>query len=232
VLLVSDDDGAHWKERPLPFTSDDRGVYIAAVDPKSAARIYVRTSGVDASHLLVSDDGGKALREVIRGGPMQGFALADDGATIYVGGPKDGLLRASASDLRFEKRTPTPIQCLTSVGATLWACAPMTAGFVLGASDDHGATFAPKLTLAGMRGPLQCTAPSAMDQCTADWTALRALVGGGRPASAASAAPAAPPGKPTACGCAIPTSSQENRAVLAAFFLAALGVVRRRRRAS
>jgi photosystem II stability/assembly factor-like uncharacterized protein len=236
ALLVSDDDGAHWKEHPVPYTPEDRGVYIAAVDPKSAARVYLRTSRVDASRVLVSDDSGKTLREIARGGPMQGFALADEGATLYVGGPKDGLLRALASDDRFEKRSPTPVQCLTSIGAALWACAPTRAGYVLGVSTDDGATFAPKLTLAGMRGPLACAAPSALDLCKDDWASLRSLVGSGEPSDAAATqtaqshpSPATSP-KRAACGCAIPTAPSAAPPALTLLFSAILALAGRRRR--
>jgi len=234
TLLVSDDDGAHWKEHAVPFTPEDRGVYIAAVDPKNAGRVYLRTSSVDASHVLVSDDGGRSVREIVRGGPMQGFALLDDGATIYTGGPKDGLLRAVSSDDQFEKRSSTPVQCLTSIGTALWACAPTRAGYVLGVSLDQGATFAAKLTLAGMRGPLQCASPSALDQCKDDWSALRALVGVGATSDASVVPPLSPmpsaqsTGRPGGCRCSLPMGAPPARGAMAAGFLFALALVCRR----
>ena len=175
VVLASDDDGAHWKEHHVALIAGEHGIYVAAVDPKNAARLYLRSAGVDTSRLLVSDDGALTVREIARGALFQGFALADDGATIFAG-DKNGLQRAASKDDRFDHVSTASIQCLTSIGATLWACVPTTTGYVLGASGDHGATFASKLKLDGMRGPLRCTAPSAMDICAADWSALQSLI--------------------------------------------------------
>ena len=193
----------------IPLETADRGVYIAAVDPKRADRIYFRTRGVHASRVVVTDDGGKTTRAAFEGvGPLLGFALADDGATIYAGGPKDGLVVASgavpAKEIQFTKRSPQSIQCLTAVGATLWACTPASSGFVLGASSDGGATFTSKLTLPGMRGPLKCLAPA---DCKAEWASFRELVGANDAKDAGPrkpSPPSPPPPESRACGCATP----------------------------
>jgi photosystem II stability/assembly factor-like uncharacterized protein len=175
VLLVSTDGGAHWKELEIKLIAQEHGAYIAAVDTQNPSRIYVRTASTDTSRLLVSNDAGASFHEIAHGGLLRGFALADDGATIFAG-DNSGLSRASTKDDHFDRVSSTPIQCLTSIGTSLWACAPTSVGYVLGASTDHGATFAPKLTLAGMRGELQCTAPSSLDVCAADWSALQSLI--------------------------------------------------------
>ena len=86
----------------------------------------------------------------------------------------------------------------------------------------------PKLTLAGMRGPLQCAAPSALDQCKDDWTALRALVGAGAPSDASVVTPLAstpsaqPAARPGGCRCSLPMGAPPARGAMAAGFLAAL----------
>jgi MYXO-CTERM domain-containing protein len=236
VLLVSDDGGAHFQEHAVPFGTDERGVYIAAVDPHDAARVYLRTTGVDAGRLLVTTDAGKTFRAAMKGGPLQGFALADDGASLFVGGPRDGLLRATAAAEGFEKRSTLGVQCLASVGPTLWACAPSTAGYVLGASSDGGGSFTPKLTLSGMRGPAKCSSGAGVaDVCAADWTQLRALVSPRLPdpvAPDASPPATAEPAKGRACGCATPGSSAESPLSLAlAAALVALVLHRRREEA-
>ena len=205
VLLVSDDDGAHFVERAVPFATGDRGVYVAAVAPDRADRVYARTSSPDASRLRVSDDAGKSWSLAFDGGPLLGFALSADGTQVYAGGPRDGLRAAAASDLRFAARSKLPVQCLTSVGSTLWACAPTSAGFVLGSSTTGGSSFTPRLTLAGMRGPLRCPGASAMDACGEDWNALARLVGNDSVDDAASPALVPPPpARRSACGCATP----------------------------
>ena len=120
------------------------------------------------NRLAVSTDAGKTSRVLYSDAALQGFALADDGATVYVGAAKGGLARASTKDYRFEKRWAKGVQCLASLGSALWACTPTSSGFVVGASGDQGETFAPKLTLAGMRGcsRRQCAGPSAVAECT------------------------------------------------------------------
>ncbi len=241
LLLVSDDDGAHFRELPVPFEPTDRGIYIAAVDPKNAARVYLRTTGVDSGRLLVSEDAGKSFREAQRGGPIPAFALADEGATVYVGGPKDGLLRYAAGVVgSAEKQSSMAVQCLASIGPTLWACAPVGAGFVLGSSTDGGRSFAPKLTLAGMRGPLRCAdGASVASTCAADWAAIEALVNprldprsdGGKVGGAV--APAGPAAK-SSCGCTTVGAPAEPGARFAlGSLIAALAVlVLHRRRAT
>jgi photosystem II stability/assembly factor-like uncharacterized protein len=45
ALFVSTDDGQSWSERPVPFDArNEQGLYIAAVDPVTADRVYLRTS--------------------------------------------------------------------------------------------------------------------------------------------------------------------------------------------
>jgi photosystem II stability/assembly factor-like uncharacterized protein len=194
ALLVSSDDGRHFVEESVPLDERDRGVYIGAVDPARAERVYLRTSGDAGSRLLVTDDAGGSLREVFRGGPLLGFALGEDGGAVYAGGPNEGLLAASSRELAFAPRSPGSVQCLTWAGGRLWECAPIGSGFLVGASVD-GASFSAKVSLKTIRGPLQCAAPSAIDGCDADWKAFRALVGQGAPA---------PPARARSCGCSLP----------------------------
>ncbi len=233
--------GRHWVEHSFDFSPSDRGVYIAGVDPHDANLLYVRTSGPEINRLTVSLDAGKTSRIIYRDAALQGFALADDGASVYVGAAKGGLARAARGDYRFEKAWTGGVQCLASIGGALWACTPTTSGFVLGASIDRGETFAPKLTLAGMRGPLSCTGTSAVAECGADWASFRALVGfdAARDASVASDAGAipAPPRRGIAtCGCGGPghrVARPGRDALSVAVALCLLGARRRitRRRA-
>jgi photosystem II stability/assembly factor-like uncharacterized protein len=218
ALLVSNDDGHRWAERRVDFVPSDRGVFIAAVDPHDANLVYVRTSGPEANRLTVTTDAGKTSRVLYSDAALQGFALGDDGASVYVGSAKGGLARAArpaAGEYRFEKRWPKGVQCLTAIGSALWACTPTTTGFVLGASSDEGKTFGPKLTLAGMRGPIRCAAVGAGDasvtseaQCAPEWASLRTLIefDAGSP-NAAPLADAGAGGRSSerhACGCEAP----------------------------
>lgn len=232
VLLVSDDDGAHWKEHEIKLISPERGVYIAAVDPKNASRIYVRTASTETGRVLVSDDAGVSFRQIASGGLFQGFALADEGATIFAG-DQFGLLRGAAGDDRFHRMSGSPVQCLTQIGATLWECLPTRIGYVLGASNDRGATFSSKLAFDGMRGELQCAAPNSLAVCAEDWSALQALVHP-TPIVDASVAPVAssvPQTKHSIFSCSSSSRNSENMRQIEAFFaiIGALAMARRSR---
>ena len=97
VLLRSDDRGKTFTELPLPIDDENDEVpYIAAVDPKNADVLYVRTdvwqydelSGIAtaADALLYSSDGGQTFTELWRtGGKLFGFALSPDGKQLLLG---------------------------------------------------------------------------------------------------------------------------------------------------
>ncbi|MEO8800383.1 MAG: sialidase family protein [Polyangiaceae bacterium] len=190
AIFRSNDDGAHFEKHALALTGEERGLYIAAVAPKDANRIYLRTGGALEGRLLVSSDGGKTTKEVLRSDALRAFALSPDGTTLWTGGARDGLQRAATTDFHFEKTSATPLECLAAVGDRLWACTPAVIGSVLAVSTDRGASFTPRLTLDGMRGPLQCAGPSAMDECAADWSALRSVIAP-RPPSMPTSTPSA-----------------------------------------
>jgi photosystem II stability/assembly factor-like uncharacterized protein len=249
ALLVSSDDGHRWTERRVDFVPSDRGVFIAAVDPHDADLVYVRTSGPEANRLTVTTDAGKTSRLLYSDAALQGFALGDDGANVYVGSAKGGLARAARTvggEYLFEKRWPKGVQCLTSIGSALWACTPTSTGFVLGASSDRGETFGPKLTLAGMRGPIRCVAGSgdasatSEAQCAPEWASLRTLIefDAGSPSAAppadAGAGVAVRPSDRRACGCETPgafsASGQTELAPLVAGLALGAGLIRRRAR--
>ncbi|WP_198104559.1 hypothetical protein, partial [Clostridioides difficile] len=69
------------------------------------------------------------------------------------------------------------VQCLRTSGTTVYACSNEVSGFILGASDDDGATFTPKLHLATIRGAIACAASAPAAACAADWPALRDSLG-------------------------------------------------------
>jgi hypothetical protein len=120
-----------WAERPIPLdASTEFGVYIGAIDPEIADRVYLRSTG--ASRLYVTGDAGRSFQVPLTFvGPMMGLALAPDGAHVYAGGPEDGLFVAAARDgadagLAFVRASSVPVQCLATRGAELWACADGT----------------------------------------------------------------------------------------------------------
>ncbi|MEO6420917.1 MAG: MYXO-CTERM sorting domain-containing protein [Polyangiaceae bacterium] len=206
LLYVSDNDGATWTERQVPLDPmNERAPFIAAVDPTNADRVYVRTGGGStSSRLLVTDDAGMTFRAVYTGMPMLGFALSPDGSKIFLGGA-DGLFTANKTDLTFTKQSSIIVQCLATSGTTLYACSSESSGFILGASEDDGATFVPKLHLSTVRGPLACPSTTEGSACVMDWPTLRDSLGAGGSDAGDDAGPVVvPPGDSgKGCGCAI-----------------------------
>jgi photosystem II stability/assembly factor-like uncharacterized protein len=200
VLYVSTDDGSTWTLRDVPLdAATERAPFISAVDPNNADRLYVRTSGTNVSRLLVSDDAGQSFRVAYAGSLLFGFALSPDGATVYLGGPKDGLWSASSADLAFTQRSKASVQCLATSGATLYVCSNEASGFVVGASGDDGKTIAPLLHLGSIRGALACAPGTTAAVCAADWPALRDTLGSDTGGVDAGTPPA--PAASRACGC-------------------------------
>jgi hypothetical protein len=163
VLLTSKDHGKTFVEYPIALVPPENGVYIAAVDPVNADRVYVRTSSsLDMpSRLLVTDDAGKTFRTVYTAkGALKGFALSPDGKKVWIGGPSDGLRVASTTDFGFVQKSNVEVQCLKLATDGLWTCSTEKSGFVLGLSRDEGATFDAKLHFCDIRGPLACAVGS------------------------------------------------------------------------
>jgi hypothetical protein len=178
ALFVSADAAQTWSERLAPFDSPrEQGLYIAAVDPLSSERVYLRTSGGSSSRLLVTDDAGLSFHELFSGRSLLGFALAAGGSEIYVGGPEDGLWWASRDARVFEQRSSIPILCLMSLANLLYACSNEQLGFALGESSDGGRQFAPKLHLSEVRGPVACAPETSGGVCAGAWPAIAERLG-------------------------------------------------------
>jgi hypothetical protein len=194
-LLTSKNHGRTWDEMPIPLEGVERSVFIAAVDPTNAERVYLRTStaGDEPTRLLMrelaSDAGaGSAARPRLRvlhraAGALLGFALSSDGKKIYIGGPKDGLKVAEMSGgddggFVFHQRSTVQVQCLALSPDGLWACSNEQTGFIAGLSKDDGATFESRVRFCDIRGPLAC-APSSgtTKKCNAAWPPQKSTLG-------------------------------------------------------
>jgi hypothetical protein len=181
VLLVSVDGGKRWAERAAALEAKELAPFIAAVDPKHADRIYLRTSASPESptRLLVTDDAGRTYRKLLGAkGPLLGFALTEDGTRLHVGGPDDGLYAGSAGALALTETSKLKVQCLSRSAGALWACSSEGGGFIAGVSRDEGATFEPRLHLRDIAGPLTCAAGTAVArECGLDWPKLQRELG-------------------------------------------------------
>jgi hypothetical protein len=178
ALFVSFDAGAHWAERPLPMfdSSIEDSIWIAAVDPTDADRVYIRSSApllvAGKSRLFVTTDAGKSFQTILEfqipwskfmdAGDLLGFALSPDGSKVYAGSKEEGLFVAAKSDLTFRSvNSAIAVQCLATRGDELWACSNAVSGFIVGVSTDDGVHFCPKMReIANLTGPIACGAAS------------------------------------------------------------------------
>ena len=268
-LFVSKDKGTTWTEWHLPPAqfnpAAEDSVFIGAVDPTNADRVYLRSSAQQVggqSRLTVVTfaadgtptfagphvfDEGMAFLGLT--GEMLGLAVSEDGSKVYIGSVEDGLWRANASDLAFEKVSSLQVQCLAIHGAELWACSSAMSGFIAGVSTDEGKTFTSKLPLVGtLTGPIACAPDPAGPACGQQTNA--SMCGATLQSFCASFScqdPTLPPGDAGATGdasrgdasshavatsssCALAPGRGGAAAVGAAFALIGLAMQRRRRR--
>ena len=242
ALQRSMDRGQTWESFTVPGSDASTGPYLAAIDPVVPERVYLRLDG-EPGKLLVSEDGGETWDEAFVGqGRLKGFALSPDGATVLVGGDKDGVWRASSATLTFEKVSEVAVDCLAWAGANVYACASeFKEGFTIGLSTDEGATFEPIHHLPCLRGPLACDPASSVGtECPSQWPVIAATLdqascyGAGGAGGASSSSGDMPPPGPTSTasgsGCqATPAGGGMAAALGLCFAALMLRTIRRRR---
>lgn len=180
VIARSSDRGGTWDVVDIPGADALAAPFLAAVDPTDPLRIYVRLDGKDKDTLLASDDGGDTWTTIFETpGRLLGFALAPDGQSLRFGSPEDGLYAADRADLVPVKVGDLGPLCLLWTTEGLYTCADQFQDdFVVGVSQDGGASFAPLLTLDGLCGPLPCPeGTSTGDLCELTWGPTRATIG-------------------------------------------------------
>lgn len=200
-ILRSDDGGASFRVMSeIPGVS---GAFVSAVDAQNPDVLWVRASTpsdamdsgqyTDAdgpSVLMRSDDGGAHLREVARTrGPMRGFALADDGRRVFIGGPdaRDGLLRSDDGGGSFARVADAPVECLRWHEGALYVCETYRAhGVLLARSTDDGRTLTSLVNFDGIDGPPRCASSTRVGQvCPLRWPGVRAIIAPEGPLDAA-----------------------------------------------
>jgi hypothetical protein len=254
LLLTSRDRGKTWEESLFPLVGTERTIYIAAVDPTNADRVYVRTSNRIGmpTRLLVTDDAGASFRPIFEApAGLPGFAISPDGKKLFVGGPRYaantppvGLFAADTDTFTFEKRSDIAVQCLALSSDGLWACSDSLSGFIAGLSNDEGRTFDSKLGFCDIRGPMacpegtsthaQCEVGGVGDPPTAPWEIQKELLGCGTDTRDAGAGDggldggAGEGGDPGGCSCRAASASPWS--ALVAGVGALLALARRRGR--
>jgi uncharacterized membrane protein YgcG len=178
VIERSDDRGKTWTKLPIPGSNDMNLPYIAGIDPKNAAVVYVRLYGDGVDTLLVSKDAGASFTKAFTGASLLGFALSPDGATVAVGGDKDGLWTADASALAFTQVSTLDVRCLAWNDQGLFACADEgRSGFSVGLSTNGGKTFVPFMKRDNICDVLACgDKTSTAKTCPALWQVTRITI--------------------------------------------------------
>lgn len=254
VIYRSDDGGATLREMPFTPPAMLDGAYIAAVDPRDADIVYVRgtlaptdASATRGTVLLRSRDGGNTWEELARTrGAMLGFAISDDGRTLWMGGPDaaDRLQRSDDGGTTWKRISDVEVLCLRQHAGVLYVCANyLSAGYALGRSHDGGSTIEPLVRFEDVDGVFACPRGSPeTDLCAPRWATLRAqyFSDAGAPGSDASTLDAHlgdarddigsidggsddAPSAPRACGCAAPgtaTAAPSHWSILAALLVA------------
>ncbi len=169
-IFRSDDDGATL----VPLTPDlgaAEDAWLSGIDPTDANVLYVRSFvGAVSTALLRSEDGGAHFTRVASTrGMMLGFALSDDGRTVWIGSREDGLLRSDDRGRSFAPVSDLPTLCLRQHAGVLWACSDWTQRpFALGRSRDGGRTFEPVVRWEWVDGAFRCD-PSLMGPTVCGW---------------------------------------------------------------
>jgi MYXO-CTERM domain-containing protein len=143
VLLRSDDGGMTTREvaRDMAFAGG-QSAFISGVDPTNPDVVYLRSSIGLGTLLLRSDDGGRSFREITRtDDQMVGFALSDDGSTVWVASNSraEGIRRSVRGGPFTRVAATVTARCLRQHAGVLYVCADEAVdGFLLGSSIDGG----------------------------------------------------------------------------------------------
>lgn len=189
TVLHTEDGGATWTKAPpvdasgVPDGEAAPVLRIAAVHPTDARIVFFWLDYADTplkvgqDRLLMSSDGGTTLKEAFQGaGNLPGFAFSRDGASVFVGGPADGVHRAKVAEIA-SNGASSFVQVSTKPA---WGLAVTAQGLVaghddfgsaaeprfsLGLSRDEGATFSPLMVICDVGMQACPTGTRGADQC-------------------------------------------------------------------
>ncbi len=147
LLHRSNDGGARFEVVELAIEDAEQAPVLAGVDPTDPDRVFLRMQRAederDPERLLVSTDAGGSFAPAFALHQMRGFAISEDGRTLWVGSAQgDGVWMAQGGALTFERVNDLDVRCLTARGSELWMCVDqLTSGFALARSIDGGASY-------------------------------------------------------------------------------------------
>lgn len=172
-VLASTDGGASFVERRVPLEEGELTLFLLEVDAENPSRLFARTLRDPAirsipERVVESVDAGATWTTRFEV-PLFG-AFARDGEVLWVGGrdpgdppigvpgapPREvGLWRGEIGGPLTHVYSDAQVKCLERRDA-LYACFGTPSAFVVGRSEDDGASFSPVLSFDQVVGPVVC----------------------------------------------------------------------------
>jgi hypothetical protein len=179
-LLRSDDGGATLVEITEDFLGGN-SAFISAVDAKNADVVYVRSDLGLGTMLLKSTDAGAHFTKIGETkAKMIGFALSDDGRTVWMGSADrtEGISRSVDGAPFARVAADVTVRCMRFHAGALYVCGDDFAdGFALACSHDGGDHLHPIFSLRNVLGPEDCPASSVVNEkCVPLWPAQEAAL--------------------------------------------------------
>jgi hypothetical protein len=179
--LFRSDDGGATLTLLTPTTTPADSWWVSGVDPRAADTLFLRAPSGLTTELRRSRDGGRSFQRIATSDdPMLGFALSDDGRSVWYGSISGGLFRSDDGGDSFRRVNSLPVLCLRYHAGVLWACSDWVShDFALGRSRDNGATFEPVLRFndsARFPGPPECSMRSeGAEVCVERWPMMQRM---------------------------------------------------------
>ncbi len=177
TLLRSDDGGGSFRATAARFP-ELASVWIAAVHPTNPDRLWLRVAEGLGTALQRSDDGGASVAQIAQTSePMDGFALSDDGETVWYGTGNRALgIHRSVRGAAFSRVAgAAAVRCMRFHDGLLFVCGDEAIdGYSLAWSGDGGDTLNPLMSLRDIRGPLSgCAEDGGVSAvCAPVWSQL------------------------------------------------------------
>jgi len=175
-LLLSDDDGATWVERPLPAGATAERPLPLTGHPTDPDTLWFRMDGLDRDRVVATDDGGLTWTELLDvADDVLDATVVDDDLLLVLG---DGsLLRGPiGGDLTPVADAPSLRATASSVDGLVYVADVGTEDFLVALLSDG--ELAPTLRFDQVAGPVSCPASSRSAQaCTAIWEGVGLVIG-------------------------------------------------------